>query len=155
MKEINLLLMGDSAVGKTSLLNRLFDDTFETNNLKTIQPITKSKYFVKYDKKINYIDTPANLINVKKKILNADVYFLVYDVTNQKTIDNLESYIKQIYESNDNPNLYIIGNKNENMDDIVKAHDIANKYDAKYFTISSKTRSGINELFSSLIIKSN
>ena len=85
---LKIIILGSSEVGKTSILNRYFNNEFKQNLLSTIGIDFKTKYF-KFDEekvKFNFIDTAgqekfrAISVNYLK---GTNGVILVYDITNK------------------------------------------------------------------------
>ena len=109
------------------------------------------------------LNIKINDVNNQKKITKefvniiekSEIFFLVYDIYNDKSIENIEYWIDCIKKVKDNINkilIYILANKNEKIDgkenksNIEKGKIIAveNKYMFK--TISAKENEGISGL---------
>jgi small GTP-binding protein len=116
-RRIKLLLLGDSGVGKSSLINRWTLDTFTPSLTSTIGVNFKSK-------KINYqgelmqvqVWDTAGQENFHKITTSyykgAQGIMLVYDVSDQKSMDNVEYWIKNIKShASDSVQVVLVGNK--------------------------------------------
>ena len=85
--------------------------------------------------------------------------FLVYDITNRKTFDDLNKWIDRVKECHDISQfpIIIIGNKNDLEDKREVSKDEAQKfadtYHFPYFETSALTGKGVKEAFSTLIQK--
>ena len=112
-----LILVGDSGVGKTSLLLRFTDDTFTESKNPTIG----------VDFKIRYVDLDGKSIKVvvwdtsgkeRSTTLPSPYYrgahaiIVVYDVTNAESFDNVKHWLNEIdkYATIRSNNL-LVGNK--------------------------------------------
>jgi Ras-related protein Rab-1A len=113
-----LILLGDSSVGKSSILYRFTDDDFaETQS--TIGVDFKIKTIVVNDHicKLQVWDTSGQC---KFRAITRSYYrgahgiILVYDVTNRSSFENLDYWLNEIkiYASPD-VNIIIVGNKND------------------------------------------
>ena len=152
---LKIIILGSSEVGKTSILNRYFNNEFQPNLLSTIGIDFKSKFF-KFDEekvKCNFIDTAgqekfrAISVNYLK---GTNGVILVYDITNKETFDLIRSWIKDINENNkSNIGKVLLGNKldlEEQRDVFVEdAEDLAKELKCKHFQVSAKTGENINE----------
>ena len=157
---INTVFLGEDSVGKTSIINRILKKEFNSSEIHT-EELNEFNYKFKSNKmKLNII---INDINNQKKITKefvniiekSEIFFLVYDIYNDKSIENIEYWIDCIKKVKDNINkilIYILANKNEKIDgkenksNIEKGKIIAveNKYMFK--TISAKENEGISGL---------
>ena len=107
-----VVLIGESGVGKTSIISRYISNTF--NPVLTSTPgasfTTKTVYLQEYRKSIKYEiwDTAGQekyraLAKVFYK--NAAVCILVYDITRRKSFEELKNYWVNEIKSNATPNL--------------------------------------------------
>ena len=115
-----VILLGDSSVGKTSILNRYIKKQFEDKSQCTIRAYLESKSF-EYDLytiiNLNIWDTSGQeRFKSITKLYFRDTHGIVlnYDVNNRKTFESLNEWINLI---KDNTNKYvsiiIVGNKND------------------------------------------
>ena len=77
---------------------------------------------------------------------------IVADLTNKRTFENINIWLKNIKNKFDNPCVVLFGNKADLKDKIEITSEEAKKYAEKngliYFETSAKTKQGINEGFS-------
>lgn len=152
-----IALIGDSAIGKTSILIRFVDDVFKNDTTSTIGVDFKLVSFRIEDKlaKMQIWDTCGSerfKSLTSSFIKSCSVFVLVFDLTKQKSFLNLESWIKLIKE-NVNPKLLcLVGNKADledqrqvTLEDAIK---FSNKHELKYMETSARTNFGIESLFS-------
>ena len=110
-----LILVGDVAVGKTSIINSLMGQKFSEEYEPSIGVDFFSKTLKYKGKSIKFqIWDSAGQEKFKSLIPNyirgASLIILVYDITNKKTFDNLNSWIEFI-NNYENTNIVICGNK--------------------------------------------
>ena len=127
--EAKLILLGDSGVGKTNLINVTADKNFQECNNITISASYLPKTFEidsnKY--KINLWDTAGSeryrgLTKLFYK--GSDIVIFVYDITSIISFNNLEDWIKDTKEIIDNDYVCgIVGNKK----DLYKQEEITEK----------------------------
>ncbi len=164
---LKIIIIGDSCVGKTSLLKRYVNNTFLESYKATIGVdfLTKN---IKINKKIISLqlwDTAGNerfhtLSNAFYR--GADACIIVFDLTNIISFNNLERWMDEflVYSNVSDPNNYpfiIIGNKSDLINDTNRA--ISDKYiqkfcqnkNVKYFEVSTKLNTNINHAFSYLV----
>ena len=159
--EINLkiLILGDSSVGKTSLLLKYADGYFPTIYVATIG----IEYKVK---KININGADINLQiwdtagqerfrSITKNFMKgADGIMYVYDITQKSSFDNLKSWIRSSEESTEGFKKLIAGNKSDLEIDRVVQNESLTKYcedkNIKGLEVSAKTGSKVNEAFETL-----
>ncbi|XP_045805886.1 ras-related protein RABE1c-like [Trifolium pratense] len=159
---IKLLLIGDSGVGKSSLLLRFSDSVFETSYITTLGIDFKNRIIELDGKKImlQIWDTAGQ---ERFRTITTAYYrgamgiLLVYDVTNESSFNNIRSWISSIEQhSKDNIiNKILVGNKAD-MDErkrvvpFSKGKALANEYGIKFFETSAKTSQNVNEAFFSI-----
>ena len=154
-KTLKIIILGSSEVGKTCILNRYFNNEFKENLLSTIGIDFQTKFFKFDDHKIkcNYIDTAgqekfkAISVNYLKA---ADGVILVFDITKRDTFELLESWLKEIKETNKaDISKILIGNKAdleyERMVSTDDGEKLAETINCKYFEASAKTGKNVVE----------
>ena len=160
--KFKLLILGEAAVGKTSILQRYVEDDFNISHLQTVGIDFKQKIVSVENKTIRLIiwDTAG-----QERFRNlAPSYFrgtegiiLVYDVTNTESFRQVYYWIKQI-RSNDSENkisLILVGNKSDlvHKRQITKeqGEELAAHLKLKFVETSAKNGDGINEAFDELV----
>ena len=158
--EINVITLGDVAVGKTSIINWIKDGIFREKYQATIG-LDFFKIKRKYEKKnimisLNFIDTTGQEQYQKtlplNYIRNSHVVILVFS-----DFDNLNSLKRRWYSfykenSNiDNSRFILIGNKSDlfgdNRDEIIKQGTaFAEEIDAHFYTCSVKSADNMDNL---------
>ena len=109
-ERIEMVLLGESGVGKTNIARRFenFEEKFEENHEPTSQLTLYSRKVTINDKIIEFRlwDTPGKESdrNLAKSLFKfANVFILVYDVTNKDSFDKLQDswmeWIKEIKEN--------------------------------------------------------
>ena len=99
-----VVLIGESGVGKTSIINRYFSNKFSSELYKsTSAQFYKKEVFIKdYNRSINFdIWDTAGITNHRKLAeifyKDASTIILVYDITNKKSFEEIKNYwIKDI-----------------------------------------------------------
>ena len=152
---IQLLVLGDLSVGKTSFIYRFIEDKFNADSLTTTGLDLKTKDILIDNKqiRIQLWDTAGqekfNSIT-KNLILRVQGIIILFDITNKESFNNLNVWIKTIKEQcGKNMPILIAGNKidlEENR--LVKAEE-ANLFKESgkidYIEISCKTGENIKE----------
>eukprot|EP00999_Lentomonas_sp_LEN2_P000451 NODE_1452_length_856_cov_80.840878_g1404_i0.p1 GENE.NODE_1452_length_856_cov_80.840878_g1404_i0~~NODE_1452_length_856_cov_80.840878_g1404_i0.p1 ORF type:complete len:213 (+),score=32.50 NODE_1452_length_856_cov_80.840878_g1404_i0:154-792(+) len=157
---IKLLLIGDSGVGKSCLLMRFSDDSFTPSFITTIGIDFKIRTIELDGKKIKLQiwDTAGQ---ERFRTITTAYYrgamgiLLVYDVTDQKTFDNIRNWIKNIEQhASEGVNKILLGNKADMTDrkvvDAEKGQALANEFGIQFMETSAKSKLNVDEAFFSL-----
>ena len=158
-----LIIVGDTLVGKSSLLSKYVDELF----LKSIEPTIGVDFKVKTIKvkekyiKLQIWDTAGrekfhNIIT--RYFRGSSGILLLYDITNKESFKNISKWIKLNENSTSNENIKVlVGNKCDLDDNRVVSEEegkkLADDYDMIFFEASAKTGKNINEIFYSLVTK--
>ena len=160
---IKVVLLGETAVGKSCLISRFVSDTFLTNHVATMAGSFSSKnvFYDKVNKKIKYEiwDTAGQ---EKYRSLNkmfyqdASVAILVLDITRKDTFEAIKNYWYTEVKENSPKNIIIAIAANKS--DLYEYEEIgneeleeyANSIGAIYKQTSALQSSGINDLFNNI-----
>lgn len=100
-KSIKIIILGDTNVGKTSLVYRLTHNEFLENGYNTIGAAFSS---VKYDNiRYDIWDTAGQeryLSLIPIYLRNSNIQIIVFDCSNLQTLDRLDYYVNKINEYN-------------------------------------------------------
>ena len=149
MSEVNykIVLIGNSGVGKTSLFRKLSTGEFNEKNISTIgiekkslevnlnigaSGSKKTTFTISLYDKAGQEKFRAITLNYFK---GSDGIFLLYDITNKMSFDNVEGWIDSIRNSIDNSGdnkyaIVLIGNKLDLVDEGIKDREVTEE-DAK------------------------
>ena len=157
-KTCQILIIGDSSVGKTSIISRYTNGTFKEEYLATVGLDYYSKEEIIDGKTINIKlwDTAGEeryKSLTQNYFRNAEGVLLVFDVTNTDSFNNLKDWISSIKLNMEGNNIFIpiviIGNKldMEDQREITKeqAEQFVSENKYKYFETSAKTGEGIDK----------
>ncbi len=166
MKEIkrNVILLGDGAVGKTSLIRRFVLDQFNDNYISTIgTKVTKKEIEIdSHGSKVRVILMIWDVIGQKdygltqslsmRKIAGA---ILVSDLTRKETLASFQEYwIPKIKASRGNIPMVFLGNKTDleserqfGLDEINKVAEEEQEMSIQSFLTSAKTGEHIDTVF--------
>ena len=164
-ESIKITLIGNSGVGKTSIINQYIDQTFDEANAATIGANYSEKVITKNNKEyeLNIWDTAGQeKFHSVGKHFYKDAYIvcLVYDITSQDSLEQLKTIwypdIKKFGEKY--TILAVVGNKsdlyeNDNLADENQAKEFAQSINAIFMLTSAKTGDGIEKLFDTLVDK--
>ena len=155
---IQLLITGDSSVGKTSILTRYSNGTFKEDYIATvgIDYFSKDEIINNKTTRIKIWDTAGQeRFNSLTQgfFKNVQGVILAYDVTKTESFDNLKNWISSIKTNMQsqkiNMPVVIMGNKIDLTDDReIKTEDaekFAEENQYKYFETSAKTGEGIDD----------
>ena len=163
-KTCQILLIGDSLVGKTCLIQRYVNGTFKDDYISTVGLDYHTKLEI-----INNLNVSVKLWDTdgqeRFKALTASFFryaegvVIAYDVTNSESFDNLKFWISSIktnlFEKNIFIPIIIIGNKIDLEDMRESTKDVASAFakenNFKYFETSAKTGEGVDEAFRDLV----
>ena len=157
---VKLLLIGDSAVGKSCIILRYSDDGFNSTFISTIGIDFRVKTIEVEGKqiKLQIWDTAGQ---ERYDTITTSYYrgakgiMLVYDITNSKSFDNINRWMRNIQEyGNENVEKMIIGNKCDMEDKrvIPKEHGemIARENGIQFIETSAKDNINIDSAFMKL-----
>eukprot|EP01120_Amphizonella_sp_Union-15-10_P005439 TRINITY_DN1624_c0_g1_i2.p1 TRINITY_DN1624_c0_g1~~TRINITY_DN1624_c0_g1_i2.p1 ORF type:complete len:219 (-),score=35.77 TRINITY_DN1624_c0_g1_i2:63-719(-) len=157
-----VLFIGDSGVGKSSVLIRMTEGGFYEDQSCTIG-VDFKQYLVKLnDKRVNLTiwDTAGQ---EKFRSLTSSYYrgtqgiILVYDVTSNETFENIENWLEEVntYSTNNDVVKLLVGNKCDMKEERVVSFEKGKKYaDEKallFAECSSKTGEGIENAIEVLV----
>lgn len=156
-----IVLVGDSYVGKSQLLNTLTNNDFNANIKCTIGVDFKVKFANIGNKSLKAVlwDTAGQerfRTLTSSYFREAHAIWIIYDVTSMESVDNLRNWIKEVNEfANSYPTVYLIGNKydvNYETDNLVvdKANKIAKDNNYRHIIASSKEFEQVNNIFMSI-----
>ena len=163
---LKIITLGDSGVGKTSIIRRFANDVFDENSLSTVGVGFAFKEFTLKNKKkikLKLIDTAGQekfKSLAKTYFKNADGVLFVYSFEIKDSFNNLKDWIESfnsIHSGKDYIPMMLVGNKSdlEEKDEVEKntklVGDFLKEFNGlKYFKTSAKDNISINELFSDL-----
>ena len=153
---IKISLLGNQAVGKTTIRNVFLNLDYNENSLSTVG-VNKTDTVLKLDDgneiKLVIWDTAGqerfhsiSLSTVK----NSQGVILVYDVTNKQSFDDLKIWLDGIKDSTDKVSIILFGNKCEMEKRAVskdEAKKFAKEHKIPYIETSAKQNININEGF--------
>ncbi|XP_068159073.1 LOW QUALITY PROTEIN: ras-related protein Rab-18 [Drosophila tropicalis] len=161
-RAIKLLVIGESGVGKSSLIRRFVENKFDENHDVTIGMDFKSKVMNVdgIDYKVALWDTAGAerfrslTPSFYRKALGA---ILVYDITNRDTLVKLEAWLAELDSYSDNPNIAIIvvGNKidQDRVVDRQEGRNFARKHRALFIETSARCDQFVSDVFKEIVEK--
>ena len=158
-KHIKILLLGNSAVGKTSLLMRYTKNEFQNNYISTsgYDCITKKLKMKNMNVVLQITDIcgQERFKSISQQFYNkVDGFIFVFDVTNNESFQEINNWLTDAQDKNNTFDYVIVGNKIDLKDSIeIKREDVANSNifgNAKYFETSAKNNINVREAFEEL-----
>eukprot|EP00744_Colponema_vietnamica_P000477 GILI01000867.1.p1 GENE.GILI01000867.1~~GILI01000867.1.p1 ORF type:complete len:317 (-),score=64.75 GILI01000867.1:181-1131(-) len=156
---IKILLLGDTGVGKSSLMLRYSDNTFIPSLISTTG----------VDFKVQYVDIDGKRVKLQiwdtagqeKFHIITKAYYrgamgiaLVYDVSSEKTFTNVDYWMNNISENaSSKVSKVLIANKidiPEREVDLARGQACAEKYNCAHFETSAKTNQNVQDAFLAL-----
>jgi len=154
-----IVVIGDSGVGKTSILNRFVENTFDENIYGgSIGVDYKSKVLTDIEGKkikLNIWDTAgqetASLLT-RSYFSHSQGALLVFDLSDKKSFNSIHSWLEEVDRYSNTPVIKIlVGNKNDlNENAVPNAKSFADKNGFEYIEASAKTGNNLDLVFSSL-----
>jgi len=155
-----VILVGDKAVGKTSILKKYVNDEFPEKHESTWGVNLIRKEFPDGDKgkNVTFWDITSNDLFQDQRIYyyeGAEAVILVYDVTKPETFSNLERWYEEIAANLklEKEPIFILGNKNDLDQNIPQKaiQEFTFRIEAKHFFISAKTGENVDKVFKKII----
>jgi Ras-related protein Rab-8A len=157
---VKLLVLGDSGVGKTSLMMRYSEDTFAPQMMSTAGVDFKVKHVDFMDKrvKVQIWDTAGQEkfhVITRAYYRGAHGIVLVYDVSDPRSFENVAYWMKNIQEhAHSDVVKILVGNKT----DLVHARQVttaagkltADSFSVEHFEASAKEGTGVDNVFMDL-----
>ena len=154
---IKLLLIGNAFVGKTLIVQKFIDNTFSKTTLSTIGVDLQSKIIDINGKKVKYLiwDTAGE---DRMKTMTYSYYrgchviLIVYDVTDQKSFQNVTTWVECVDKfAKSNVLRILVGNKTDLEDKRVisteEGKKLAESNGLKFYEISALKITGLYEMF--------
>ena len=153
-----LIILGETHVGKTSLICRFDSNSFTHNTLSTIGIDNIRKNITLKNKKeieLSIYDTAGQeryqtiTTSFYKKANGA---IIVYSITNNFSFEKITHWLEQVKENSpEGTIIYLIGNKCDDDDNRVvpknKGEELAKKYNIKFYETSAKNNINVNTFF--------
>ncbi|MFX1465148.1 MAG: Rab family GTPase [Promethearchaeota archaeon] len=153
---LKIVLLGDPAVGKTSLVKRYVDNMFRMDYMMTIGTDIRTKMI-----SINNALVKLVIWDLGGQPLFQDVRatyckgangaVLAFDLTRQKTLTNLHGWAETVWRFVGKVPIAVVGNKADlksiRETSIERALDFARLTGSKIFETSAKTGEGVDKIF--------
>jgi Ras-related protein Rab-11A len=159
--KFKLIIVGDSGVGKTNLINRFAANQFNINSKSTIgvEFVYKTLKINNDIIKVEIWDTAGQ---ERYKAITSAYYkgakgaIIVYDITSEESFNNIEMWIQEVRaKALNNLQIMIIGNKSDlskyRKVSLDKGVEKAKILDVHFFEASALDQTNVNEAFKCLI----
>lgn len=152
---LKLLTLGETAVGKTSIIFRYVDNRF-FENCKTTIGIDYQKKIINYNNftvLVKVWDTAGQekFQSITKQYYNnAQGVFIIFDVSSRASFEQIEPLVARVNEDKRKDCILIlVGNKIDLPRDVEKSEalELSNKLNIPYFEVSACTGEGIQKMF--------
>ena len=133
-----IIIIGDSAVGKTCIFKKITSNTFNEKSISTIGMDRRTLFFTIKDSKGSDLEIEVQLWDTagqeRFRSITATYYkssqglLLMYDITKRETFSNVENWIENVNDSLGNNNDYLIvlmGNKLDLVKNNQEARDVS------------------------------
>ena len=157
---VKIVIIGDQAVGKSSLLMQFVDKKFTLNMMGTAGVDIKKKVIDYKNNKINlhFYDSAGHdrfRHLLKQYLQGCKGIILAYDITDLNSFNNVSSWIDNIKQNADSKvELIIIGNKVDLTDKKVTSEDaieLGKKYNVEVIQASAKTGENVDIAFMKIV----
>ena len=166
LERIKIIILGESNVGKTSLASQFVNETFDSNYFPTPSfsylP-TRSVTFNDFQMQIMFSITDTSgkkeKFNQALYYKDSDVFLFVYDLTNEKSLEEVESFWYKEFQSSylNNAIVFIVANKydifDKSSDLLEKGKEFASNIGAILYQSSAKDNKNIRSLFNRIGIQ--
>ena len=166
INSIKIILLGETNVGKTSIFDRFKKDGFKENQSSSIGIDYETQIINYKDKKytITLYDTAGQerFRSITKSYYQlADGIFIVFDLTNDNSLNAISYWIESIKENLEETKFIILGNKDDLKDkkmsdevindELNKIKQSENNKDIIFLKTSAKKNKNITEAFHTMI----
>ena len=162
-KEIKTILLGDSGVGKTSIINRYINNRFNPEMISSLGSTSNEKVLIRDNINYKLIIWDTSGQEVYHSLTNlfikgSNIVILVYSIESLNSFEGLDFWYKSVQEKIDRDNyvLAVVGSKSDLVNEELVSEEQGKKYaqekHALFKLVSSKEDAkGINNLFESLL----
>ena len=153
-----IIFVGDAGVGKTTIISRIMDNPYNEVYEPSIGVdfMSKNIKFRGQNVKLQMWDTAGQEKYkglIPSYVRNSSIVFLVYDISNKVTFDNIPKWINFI-RTIENSTLVLCGNKIDLSNREVNKQDaesLAQKEKISFFEVSAKTEENIKNMFYNVV----
>ena len=151
---LNVVVCGDSGVGKSSIVIRYTENEFDKFHIVSIS-LERAIKEIKVSNRIftlNFIVTPGNpkyMSDYSDYYNQADCILFIIDFSLKSSFESMVNFRSQLIENKNRSLHYFVCNKSDlKLREIVKEYkDYVDKNEINYFEVSAKNNSNINKMF--------
>ncbi|XP_077425854.1 rasd family member 4 [Vanacampus margaritifer] len=164
--QVRMVFLGAAGVGKTALIRRFLQDTFEAKHRRTVEELHSREYDVGGVKiTVEILDTSGSYsfpAMRKLSIQNSDAFALVYAVDDPESLEVVKSLREEILEIKEDKltPIVVVGNKTDRAcerrvpgDDVLSTVEM--DWNNSYLETSAKDNSNVVEVFKELLQQAN
>ncbi|KAM9296983.1 ras-related protein Rap-1b-like [Gastrophryne carolinensis] len=162
-----LVFLGAAGVGKTALIHRFLQDTFDPKHRRTVEELHSTEYETPEGTEvtIEILDTTGSYefpAMRKLSMRNGDAFALVYSVENPDTFETVQRLREEILDVKEEkcPPMVVVGNKKDNpdaqkvfWDNLVEMVEL--EWNCRLLETSAKENLNVTEVFRELLKKVN
>ncbi|XP_078124982.1 rasd family member 4 [Sander vitreus] len=163
---VRLVFLGAAGVGKTALIQRFLQDTFEPKHRRTVEELHIKEYDIDGVKiTVEILDTSGSYsfpAMRKLSIQNSDVFALVYAVDDPESLEAVKSLRDEILEIKEDKYtpLVVVGNKVDRVQErLVSNKDVLSTveldWNNSYLEASAKENVNVVEVFKMILQQAN
>jgi len=160
-----ICLLGDPAVGKTSLIHRYVYDVFDDKYLSTIgAKITKKTHLVEVQESGMNVELTLLVWDIAGQKMFGNVHqtyykgaegaLVVADITRRETFDNIVNWISELFKVARSVPVLILANKYDLKEQAAitdqEIEEIVGRLGASYLFTSAKTGTNVENAFKSI-----
>lgn len=164
--QVRLVFLGAAGVGKTALIRRFLQDTFEPKHRRTVEELHSKEYDLGGVKvTVEILDTSGSYsfpAMRKLSIQNSDAFALVYAVNDPESLEAVKSLRDEILEIKEDKYtpIVVVGNKADQEDERqVSSDDVLSTveldWNNSYLEASAKENANVVEVFKELLQQAN
>lgn len=164
--QVRLVFLGAAGVGKTALIRRFLQDTFEPKHRRTVEELHSKEYDIGGVKvTMEILDTSGSYsfpAMRKLSIQNSDAFALVYAVDDAESLEAVKSLRDEILEIKEDKYtpIVVVGNKvDREKERQVSSEDVLSTvemdWNNSYLEASAKENANVVEVFKELLQQVN
>ncbi|XP_054635302.1 GTP-binding protein Rhes-like [Dunckerocampus dactyliophorus] len=164
--QVRLVFLGAAGVGKTALIHRFLQDTFEPKHRRTVEELHSKEYDISGVKvTVEILDTSGSYsfpAMRKLSIQNSDAFALVYAVDDPESLEAVKSLRDEILEIKEDKYtpIVVVGNKmDREQERQVSSEDVLSTvemdWNNSYLEASAKDNTNVVEVFKELLQQTN